>query len=351
MQTRAAVLRAIGQPLRIETLTLPDLRPGQVRVHIACAGVCGSQLNEVRGRKGPDRYLPHALGHEGTGTIDAVGDGVTKVKVGDRVVLTWLKGTGAEVLGTVYASPGGPVNAGPVTTFMEHAVVSESRVVPIAGDFPAHEAVLLGCAVPTGAGIVAGAGRLRRGDTVAVFGAGGVGLAAILAARAEGAAMVIAVDLVAGRLTRAAEAGATDTVNAAERDAVSAVRELTGGQGVDLAIEAVGSTEASENALACVRDGGGTCIIAGNPPPGSRFRVDPFDLIRGRRLLGSWGGGSDPDRDIPRFVERFRQGTLPIDRMIGPVYPLADINRAFDDMEAGRAGRAVIEMRPAPPRT
>src|SRR5262245_26731137 len=154
MRTDAAVLFELNQPLRLLTLDVPDPRPGQVLVEVAYSGVCHSQLHEVRGRRGPDRFLPHTLGHEGSGTVLAVGDGVTKVKPGDRVVLTWIKGQGADVPSTTYGGGPGRVNSGAISTFMRHTNTCENRLVPLPPEMPLREAALLGCAVPTGAGVV-----------------------------------------------------------------------------------------------------------------------------------------------------------------------------------------------------
>ena len=347
METRAAVLVATGQPLRVVTLGVPDPAPGQVLVDVAFAGVCRSQLNEARGLKGPDPYLPHALGHEGAGTVAAVGAGVTKVSVGQRVVMTWLKGRGAQVPRAVYGGPEGPVNGGAVTTFMDRALVSENRLVASAGDMPFREAVLLGCAVPTGAGIIRNRAMLNPGESVAVFGVGGIGLAAVMGARLEGAGIIIAIDISADKLARARALGATHTVDATgdATGGTAAVGALTDGRGVDLAVEAAGRREAAEAAFESVRDGGGLCVLAGNPAPGARVAIDPFHLIKGRRLVGTWGGETDPDNDIPRYVAAFRAGRLPLERLITDEYPLDDINQALDDLEAGRVGRGVIRLK------
>ena len=228
-RTLAAVLYEASQPLRLTALGIPELKPGQVLVDIAYSGVCHSQLNEVFGRKGPDPYLPHALGHEGSGTVVAVGSAVTKVQAGDAVVLTWIKGEGADVPGTVYASADGPVNSGAISTFMRRAVVSENRLVPLPAGMPMREAALLGCAIPTGAGIVLNTGEVGAGASVAVFGAGGIGIGAVMAAVAAGAEAAVAVDVNTARLADAAAAGATHTVDAGSEDAAAAVMALTGG--------------------------------------------------------------------------------------------------------------------------
>ncbi|MFQ5760569.1 MAG: zinc-binding dehydrogenase, partial [Acidiferrobacterales bacterium] len=242
----------LNRPLRLIELSLPALKPGQVLVEVAYSGICHSQLNEVRGRKGPDRYLPHTLGHEGSGRVVAVGEGVSKVKAGDRVVLSWIKGRGADVTGTVYDSPEGAINSGAISTLVRQTVTCENRVIAIPGAMPLREAALLGCAVPTGAGIVFNTLRIEAGSSLAVFGVGGIGLSAVLAAVGLGARPIIAVDVVAVKLDMASELGATHVVNAGDIDPVAAVRELTRGEGVDFAIEAAGRAEAMEAAFESV---------------------------------------------------------------------------------------------------
>jgi S-(hydroxymethyl)glutathione dehydrogenase/alcohol dehydrogenase len=344
IQARAAVLSQIGCPLELVDLEIPELKPGQVLVDIAWSGVCHSQLNEVEGLRGPDPYIPHALGHEGSGIVRSIGGDVAKVRQGDRVVLTWIKGTGADVPGTVYGSKLGAINSGAVSTFMTRAVVSENRIVRIPDDFPLREAALLGCAVPTGAGIVFNTLSPKSGQSIAVFGIGGVGVSAVMAAAMLGAGPIIAVDLNDDRLAIARRFGATHLINAVREDVLAAIREATGGQGVDFSIEAAGRSQTMENAFAAVRGAGGLCVVAGNPPHGTKVSIDPYDLIRGKRLAGSWGGDSRPDRDIPVYAGLYRDGKMPLDLFSGREYGLDAINAALDDLRTGRVLRPLINM-------
>ena len=349
-RVEAAVLVETGAALRIMDLKLPALGPGQVLVDVAYSGVCRSQINEVRGLKGPDPHLPHTLGHEGSGIVAEIGDGVTKVGPGDHVVLSWIKGEGAEVPSTVYQCDEGPVNSGAISTFMRRAVVSENRLIPIPPEMPLREAALLGCAVPTGGGIVRNTAKLGRGQSVAVFGIGGVGASAVAVAAMAGATPIIAVDVIEAKLRQAETLGATHTVNAASRDPLEAVLEITDGRGVDLSIEVSGRPAVMETAFGAARDGGGLCVVAGNPAPGERIAIDPYDLIRGKRLLGSWGGDTVPDRDIPEYAAEFLSGKLLLTKMDMRDYPLADIDKALEDLEAGRVGRALVDMAAEPER-
>jgi S-(hydroxymethyl)glutathione dehydrogenase/alcohol dehydrogenase len=344
VQTEAAILVELNQPLRHAMLTVPTLKPGQVLVKVAYSGVCHTQLHEARGRRGPDRFLPHTLGHEGSGTVLEISEGVTKVRPGDRVVLTWIKGHGADVPSTLYRDGTTTVNSGAISTFMRHTITCENRVVPLAGDMPLREAALLGCAVPTGAGIVFNAAKVQSGASVAVFGVGGIGLSALLAARMLAANPLIAIDVVEAKLCEAMRLGATHCVNPRDRDPLDAIFELTGGKGVDYAIEAAGRRETMEMAFRCVRNQGGLCVLAGNLPQGEQIAIDPSDLIRGKRLVGTWGGETRPDDDLPRYAQWFKEGRLPLAELITREYRLDNVNAALADMEHGRVNRALIKM-------
>ncbi len=345
MKTKAAVLYQVGQPLVVEELEIPALKPGQVLVRVQYSGVCHSQLNEIKGLKGEDKYLPHTLGHEGGGIVETIGAGVEKVKPGDRVVLTWIKGSGADVPSTLYRnSKGVVVNSGAITTFMEQAVVSENRMVAIPEAMPLREAALLGCAFPTGAGIVLNTAPVKPGDSVAVFGLGGIGLSAVMAASLINDTQIIAIDVFEPKLEQARQLGATHLINARQQDPVAIIREITGGHGVDYAIEAAGRHETMEAAFQAVRDNGGLCVLAGNLPQGERISLDPFDLIRGKRIVGTWGGETRPDSDIPRYVAWYLSGKLKLDRLIARTYRLDNINRALENFDGDQVGRALIDM-------
>lgn len=343
MKTIAAVLVETGRSLELAELSIPQLRPGQVLVEIAFSGVCHTQLLECRGKRGPDPYLPHCLGHEGSGTVVDVGTGVQKCGPGDRVILSWIKGAGADVPGTVYDWNGRSVNAGGVTTFARHAVVSENRITVLNSDVELPMAALIGCAVPTGMGAVWNSVDLKPGQSVAVFGTGGVGLCAVAAARLAGAAPLIAVDVSPTRLEVARTLGATDTVNASELDSVSSIVERCPG-GVDFAIEASGQPKVMAQALASVRPRGGTAVIIGNAPSGGELLIDPQQLNQGKRLLGTWGGDNDPEIHFPRYCRLIAGGQLDLRPLVERTYSLTRINNALDDLESQRCTRPLIDM-------
>ena len=344
MKTEAAILYEPGRPLQIKEVMVPTLQPGQVLVDLAFSGVCRSQILEVRGKRGPDRFLPHTLGHEGSGTVLEVGPGVKKVKSGDHVVLSWIRGSGADVASTVYMNGDTRINSGPISTFMRRTITCESRVTPIPQAMPLRQAALLGCAMPTGGGIVLNTAKIQAGSSVALFGVGGIGLSALLAAGLSKPSTIIAVDVFDRKLEWAQRAGATHLVNARQQDPLERILEVTSGHGVDFAIEAAGRQETMETAFRAVRDDGGLCVLAGNLPQGERISIDPFDLIKGKRIVGTWGGDSQPDRDIPMYVDLYLTNKLNLDVLISHTRRLSQINQALDDLEQGKAARVLIDM-------
>lgn len=342
---RAVVLHDVDSPVSIRDIYIPKLTTGQVLVKMLFSGVCHTQLLEVRGKRGRDTFLPHLLGHEGSGEVIDVGPSVTKVRVGDSVVCSWIKGRGINVPSTILECVGGgTVNSGALATFAEMSVVSESRLFVLPTHMPMREASLLGCAIPTGAGVVFKHFSDERPGSVAVFGVGGIGLSAILAARARGCFPIIAIDIVERKLRSASELGASHTLlNNSATDVVAAVLDSTNG-GVDLAIDASGVKEAMEMAFSVTRRNGGRCVIAGNAPHGTLMSIDPMELIRGKRIFGTVGGECELDNDVPEFSRQFLDGSLPIDRLISSEFTLDEINSAFDALESGLENRAVIRL-------
>jgi len=349
MKTRTAVLYETGKPLAIEALEIPELQPGQVLVKVFYSGVCRSQLNEIKGLKGEDKYLPHALGHEAGGVVQKIGPGVTRVKPGEHVVLSWIKGPGKDVPSTTYLKGQERINAGAITTFGEYSVTSENRITPITGKMPLDKAALLGCAVPTGGGIVLNQIKPASGSSLAVIGAGAVGLSSILLANLMKCAPIIAVDVNDEKLRLARRLGATETINSATTDFVSAIRELTGGRGVDYAVETAGLTETIEKSLLAVKwdiniGDSGLVVIAGNPPLYQRISIDPFDL-KGKRITGSWGGLTRPEKDIPHYVELYLEGKLNLDELITNRFKFDEINQVFQALDKGELpGKAILEF-------
>lgn len=340
MRTIAAILVELNK-LVIDEIEIPVLKPGQVLVEIDYSGVCHTQVLEVRGYRGKDPFLPHCLGHEGSGRVVEVGPKVEKVKQGDSVILSWMKGSGANVAGTAYSWKGATVNAGAITTFSRLAVISENRLTPIPAYVPMKEAALLGCALPTGLGAIFNTAQPKPGQSLAVFGCGGIGLCAIRGATLVGCAPIIAIDLVPSKLDTAKSFGATHCVDASTTDPLQALSQL--GQ-LDFAIEASGSPIAMGQALQAVRAQGGTAVIVGNARFGSSLTIDPQQFNQGKRLLGTWGGDNQPDLHFPRYCNLIQHGHLSLKPFLSNVYSLSELDTALSDLEQGRALRPLIDL-------
>lgn len=344
---RAAVLEQIGEPLVIHSnIKIPPLRKGQVLVELAYSGVCHSQLCEAKGERGKDPFLPHLLGHEGSGWVRAVAEGVTKVSPGERVVLGWIKGSGLDAGGTDYTSDGQVIHSGGVTTFNEYSVVSENRVTRLPDGIPLDVAVLLGCAVPTGAGIILNTIKPHEGSSIAIFGLGGIGLSALMACNLFELSQIFVIDVSDEKLELARILGATDLIQVKSMDPLSVIREKTAGAGVDFAVEATGQARIIEQAFASVKKSSGLCIFASHPALGENIQLDPYDLICGKRLQGTWGGDCDPDRDLPRFYSLYLEGKLPLEKLLSKRYRLDQVNEALADLKAQRVARPLIEINP-----
>jgi len=373
MQIAAAVLRRPGSPLPyadsrplcIEQLTLAPPGRDEVLVKIWAAGLCHSDLSVINGDR--PRPSPMALGHEAAGVVERLGEGVTDLEIGDHVVMVFMPSCGH----CLPCSEGRPALCGPgaaanvsgtllngdrrlsdaagavhhhlgCSAFASHAVVSRRSLVRIDRDLPLHEAALFGCAVLTGVGAVVNTANVKAGQTVAVVGLGGVGLAAVLGALAAGASQVIAIDMLEDKLTLARELGATATVPAGA-DAAKQVRALTNG-GCDVVLEMAGSLRALESAVAMTRRGGMT-VTAGLPPPDAALAVNVVALVAEERTLkGSYIGTCVPARDLPRYVALYRAGRLPVDRLVSGYLTLDQINSGFDELHAGRAVRQIIRF-------
>ncbi|NMN71549.1 zinc-dependent alcohol dehydrogenase family protein [Rhizobium sp. 57MFTsu3.2] len=374
MLVRAAVLQGMNashpysasKPLTIENIELAPPGPGEVLVRIRAAGLCHSDLSVINGDR--PRPMPIALGHEAAGTIESLGDGVRDLELGDHVVMVFVPSCGhclpcAEGRPAL-CEPGAAANAAGtllggairlnyrgksvhhhlgVSAFAEYAVVSRNSLVKIDKDLPFVEAALFGCAVLTGVGAVVNTAQVKAGSTAVVVGLGGVGLASVLGARAAGASKIVAVDLSEEKLALARELGATATVNGRDADAVEQVREITAG-GADYAFEMAGSVRALESAFGMTRRGG-TTVTAGLPPPGAALPVNVVQLVGEERTLkGSYIGTCVPIRDIPRFIALYRDGRLPVNRLLSATMKLEDINEGFDRLQDGSAVRQVIEL-------
>ncbi|MEI6242999.1 MAG: zinc-binding dehydrogenase [Chlamydiota bacterium] len=341
MHTKAAILVETKKPLVIDEIEIPPLKAGQVLIKILYSGICHTQLLEVRGHRGPDAFLPHCLGHEGSGIVEETGLGVSKVKAGDNVILSWMKGSGHNVLGSQYTWNGKKVNAGAITTFSHHAIISENRLTVIPKDFPMKQAALIGCALPTGLGAVFNTAKPSPGQSIAIFGCGGIGLSAIQGAKIAGCLPIIAVDIHPEKLAMAKKMGATHLINSSEQDPVPAIQKICE---LDFAIESSGKTKVMDQALQSVRNQGGTAVILGNAHQGELLFIDPKQLNAGKRLLGSWGGENIPDIHFPRYCRFIKEGFLQLDPFSSHTYSLDEADKALEDLENGKVLRPLLDM-------
>lgn len=343
--TQAAILVALNKPLVVDEIALPDqLEAGQVLVDIHWSGICGSQLGEIDGAKGDDKFLPHLLGHEGSGMVLEIGPGVRHTKAGDKVVLHWRKGRGIESAVPSYSWRGKKLNAGWVTTFNRHAVVSENRLTVIPPESDMEVAALFGCAVTTGFGVVQNNAKLRIGESVVVFGAGGVGLNIVQAAVLCGAYPVIAVDLYDNRLALAREMGATHAINSAREDTRAKIREIVGTVGVDAFIDNTGQPAVIQMGYELTGPRGRVTLV-GVPRKGNDIAIYSLPLHFGKILSGSHGGEAVPEQDIPRYHTLFKAGRIKLRELITDRYGLPDVNKAIQGMrDGGVGGRCLLRL-------
>lgn len=363
---KAAVLFSPRTPLEIEHLNVEAPRQGEVLVRMAASGVCGSDDHVVSGAT--PHAMPVVLGHEGAGIVLQVGPGVRSISPGDHVVLSWVpicgecffclrglpahcqrslvwawEGVQADGSSRFSLQNGEPVfQLSAISTFVEESVVPAISCIPVRKDVPLTWAALVGCGVTTGFGAVVNTARVQPGDSLAVFGCGGVGLNVIQSARVAGARHIIAVDVVPSKLSLAETMGATHLVNPAENDPIDFINQLTGGRGVDHAFEVIGRPEVMRQAYQVTRPCGNT-VLVGIGPHDAEVGFPAGGLPRSsRRVMGSYYGDADPRLAIPRILDLVVAGLLDLETLISQTYRLEDINQAFEDMQSGEAARGVI---------
>lgn len=340
----AAILVEQNRPLVIDEIELPDhLSYGQVLVKVVCSGICGSQIGEIDGVKGPDKFLPHLLGHEGGGIIQEVGPGVTRVKNGDHVVMHWMKGWGVESSTPKYRWGARTVNAGWVTTFNEYAVVSENRLTPVPDEIDFEVAALMGCAVTTGFGVVNNNARLKIGESIAVFGSGGIGLNIIQAAALVSGHPIIAIDIHDHKLELARGFGATHVINSSKMDVKEEIFRIVGTKGVDVAVDNTGNVTVIENAYEVTCSDGRT-VLVGVPRAGEKISIYSLPLHFEKSLSGSHGGESRPSIDIQNYLKLVNAGRLNFRDMVTHRFALANINEAIDRMRTGEIVRCIVNI-------
>ena len=362
---KAAVFYEIGKPLKVEKVTLDEPQTNEVLVKLVASGVCHSDLHFLKGEMpAPTPVVP---GHEGAGIVEKVGPGVTTLQPGDHVVMMvsfscgkcrfCAEGRPTQCLEnlpimSMATLPGGHtrLHKGDQTlhhlfglaSFAEYAVVHERSCVKVRDDAPLDVACLLGCGVSTGLGAAINTTGLRPGESIAVFGCGGVGLSAIMGAKLAGAGTIIAVDALSSKLKMAKKLGADVTINVKRQEPVGKIMELTGG-GADYALECIGNVNVMAQAFAAIRFGG-TFVVVGMAPLGTIITAAPFEFLLGKTMTGTVQGDIRPSVDIPRFIDLYMNGKLPIDKLISHTYTLGQVNEAFEALERGEVIRSVIKF-------
>ncbi|PZG16694.1 S-(hydroxymethyl)mycothiol dehydrogenase [Nonomuraea aridisoli] len=358
-EVQGVIARGKGQEVSLETVIVPDPGPGEAVVNVQACGVCHTDLHYREGGISDD--YPFLLGHEAAGVVEAVGPGVTEVSPGDFVILNWraicgqcracLRGRPWYCFNTHNAAQKMTLKGGTelspalgIGAFLEKTLVAAGQCTKVSAEAPAQVAGLLGCGVMAGIGAAINTGGVTRGDSVAVIGCGGVGDAAILGASLAGAATIIAVDVDDRKLEWARGFGATHTVNSRESDPVEAVKELTGGFGADVVVEAVGRPETYEQAF-YARDLAGTVVLVGVPTPEMKIELPLLDVFgRGGSLKSSWYGDCLPSRDFPMLIDLFLQNRLPLDKFVTETIALDQVEEAFDKMHRGEVLRSVVVL-------
>lgn len=335
---RAAILTAINKPLTVADVGLTELVYGQVRVKIIASGICGAQLQEIRGEKGNAGHVPHLLGHEGCGIVEEVGAAVSRVRVGDKVVLHWRKGEGIESDFPRYIYDGRQITSGKVTTFATEAIASENRLTPVPIDTPRELCALLGCGLSTALGTIENEAQLRFGESILVVGCGGLGSNLILAAKLRGAGQIAAMDVYPEKGPLAYAMGAHVFFTPDQLDEMP--------RKFDVIVDSAGGGAAMEKTLPWLASGG-RYIMVGQPKPAQTVMMygakHMFDGD-GKTIRATQGGQFNPTRDVPRYIQLFRTGQLKLDQLITHRIPLDDINRGIELVRQGQAGRVLIEM-------
>jgi S-(hydroxymethyl)mycothiol dehydrogenase len=358
-EVTGVVVRSKGAPVSVETIVVPDPGPGEAVVDVQACGVCATDLHYREGNINDE--FPFLLGHEAAGVVSAVGEGVTNVAVGDYVILNWravcgqcracLKGELQYCFNTHNAAQKMTLADGTelspalgIGAFVEKTLVHSGQCTKVDPEAPATAAGLLGCGVMAGVGAAINTGGVRRGESVAVFGCGGVGDAAIAGAKLAGATTIIAVDIDDRKLEWAKQFGATHTVNSKVADAVAAIKGHTNGFGVDVAIDAVGHPAVFEQAF-YARDLAGRVVLVGVPAPDMQITLPLIEVFgRGGAIKSSWYGDCLPSRDFPMLVDLYRQGRFPLDQFVTEAIGLDDVEEAFDNLRQGEVLRSVVVL-------
>ncbi len=339
---KAAILVESKKPLVVSNVDLPKkLEYGQVLVKIFYSGICGAQVNEeIDAAKGPDKFLPHLLGHEGSGVVEKIGDGVSTVKPGDHVVLHWRKSKGIQSGVPKYLWKGKQVNAGWITTFNEKAIVSENRLTVIPKDFDMRTAALFGCAVTTGFGVVNNDAKIKIGQSVLIFGVGGLGLNIAYASSMVSAYPIVGIDLHEHKIDLGKKFGLTHGITIKSNNLEKEIYNIIGMKGADAVIETTGIAKVIEQAYQLTASDGKTILVG---VPKEKISIYSLPLFFDKKLTGSHGGSSNPDNDIPRYIRLINNNKMSLKNLITHEFNLVEINKAIDLFRSGKDGHIIIK--------
>lgn len=342
---KAAILIEQKKPLLVATVDLPEkLEFGQVLVKFFYSGICGSQIGEIEGIKGEDKFLPHLLGHEGSGEIIAIGPGVSTISVGDIVVAHWKPSNGLQSQTPLYRLNGKKINAGWITTFNEFGVLSENRLTKISSESSLMESALYGCAITTGFGAVENKANLKLGHSVVIFGAGGIGLNVIQACAYSGASLIIAVDKYENRLNIAKSCGANFVLSSSGKDVWSILVDHFPDKGPDLFVDNTGNEEIIAKGFNFINQTG-TVLLIGVPSQKKTTSVNTLPLHFGKRIVGTHGGDINPETDIQRYIKFAKERQIDFSKIITDVEGLDKINDLIELMKNGKSdGRCMIKF-------
>ena len=339
---KSAILVESKKPLVVADIDLPNkLNFGQVLVKVCYSSICGAQLNEIEAVKGPDKFLPHLLGHEGSGIIEKIGEGVTTVKPGDHVVLHWRKSAGIQSSTAKYSWNGKQVNAGWVTTFNKKAVVSENRLTVIPKDFDLRTAALFGCVVTSGFGAVNNDAKVKIGQSVLIFGIGGMGLNIAYAASLVSAYPIVGVDLHKNKINMGKKFGLTHGIVVGSNNLREEINNVFGNTGPEITFETTGNSRVMEQAYEITPDDGKTIFVG---VPDKKISIYSLPLAFDKILKVSHGGSSVPDKDIPRYIRLIKNKKINLEKLITHEFDLSEINKATDLFRSGKAGRIILKI-------
>tara|TARA_Y100001970_G_scaffold258688_1_gene338837 strand:- start:487 stop:1500 length:1014 start_codon:yes stop_codon:yes gene_type:complete len=334
---KAAILENYNKKLKIiENINLPRLKSGEVLVKIDYTSICYSQIMEIQGHRDNKKYLPHLLGHEGCGSVIKLGKKVSKFKVNDYVIIGWIKNSGINTSGTTFCCGKKKYNAGPVTTFSNYAIISENRLILKPKNISKYTASLYGCAIPTGMGMIVNQIKDKVNKNLCIFGFGGVGIFSLIAAKYYKFKSITIIDINKSRLKLAKKMGANTVIN------VNKIKKETKDK-FDYVIDTAGKIETIQKSFDLIKNNG-TCIFCSHPPKNLKIQIDPYDLILGKKIIGSWGGDSFPEKDIKKYVKIIKNSKINLNNIFNKEYKFEDINLAINDFKKGKVLRPIINM-------